>query len=352
MTADAFSSDYVTARARFRDGAARIGWALEAHPVEPVDHDLTIDVACSPAEAERVLVVSSGTHGVEGFFGSAVQLSLLDEWANRGAPANTRVVLIHAVNPYGFAHLRRTDATNVDLNRNFVIGGHYGGVDPTYARLDPFLNPRKSFASSGAFRLRMLGVIVKLGRPAVTRAVAMGQYDFPQGLFFGGRDASAARLILEDHLPRWIGAAREVVHLDLHTGLGRWSECRLLADYPMPAATELRAAEVFGDRLDTLASGRLKYAARGVFSNWCVSRFPDKSYLFAYAEVGTYRDLDIIEALRAENQLHHFGGAPGVRHEAISNRLKELFCPADEEWRDDSLMAVRDVVHRALEKLK
>ena len=80
----AFSSDYATARDRFRKAASRLGWRLEAHPVGasgPHGEELTIDVGSSTGNAERVLVVSSGIHGVEGFFGSAVQIALLEEWA-------------------------------------------------------------------------------------------------------------------------------------------------------------------------------------------------------------------------------------------------------------------------------
>ena len=80
---DAFSPDYSTARDRFRQAASRLGWLLEAHPIEaagPGGEELTIDVASSSTgDPERVLVVSSGIHGVEGFFGSAVQLALLGQ---------------------------------------------------------------------------------------------------------------------------------------------------------------------------------------------------------------------------------------------------------------------------------
>jgi hypothetical protein len=72
----AFSPDYATARERFRQAASRLGWQLEAHPIGvtgPGGEELTLDVGYSPSsERDRVLVVSSGIHGVEGFFGSAV----------------------------------------------------------------------------------------------------------------------------------------------------------------------------------------------------------------------------------------------------------------------------------------
>jgi hypothetical protein len=83
--------------------------------------ELRTDVArIGPDAAARVLVLISGTHGVEGFCGSAcrtaaVSLSLFDD-----LPSQTAVILIHAINPFGFAFLRRVTEANVDLNRNCV----------------------------------------------------------------------------------------------------------------------------------------------------------------------------------------------------------------------------------------
>ena len=61
----------------------------------------------------------SGTHGVEGFAGSALQVGLLDEGIQNELSPESAVLMIHAINPYGMAHLRRFNEDNVDLNRNF-----------------------------------------------------------------------------------------------------------------------------------------------------------------------------------------------------------------------------------------
>ena len=59
--------------------------------------------------ATRILFLLSGTHGIEGFLGSGVQRFLLDEGLARRLPARTALVLVHAVNPFGFAWRRRND---------------------------------------------------------------------------------------------------------------------------------------------------------------------------------------------------------------------------------------------------
>ena len=180
---DWFSPDYMTARLRFREAVTRSGWTCEAHSMGvrgPHDEDLTIDVGCSSAgDSDRTLIVSSGVHGVEGFFGSAVQLAMLEQWEHRTPPV--RCVLLHGLNPFGFAWLRRFDENNVDPNRNFLQAGErYAGSPPHYADLDKLLNPQRPPSTVEVFLLKALPAIVQYGMPALRQAVAAGQYGSPK----------------------------------------------------------------------------------------------------------------------------------------------------------------------------
>jgi len=121
-----FSPDHSSARRRFQQAASRLDWHLESCSIGligPDGHELAFDVASTPGgDPEKVLVVSSGIHGVEGFFGSAVQIALLEHWASM-TPPSVRCVFLHGLNPFGFAWLRRFDENNVDPNRNFLLPG-------------------------------------------------------------------------------------------------------------------------------------------------------------------------------------------------------------------------------------
>ena len=123
----AFSPDYVTARERFRVAALSLGFHHMAYPINqisPTGEQLTIDVACSNTlNSSRTIVISSGLHGVEGFLGSAIQLGFLERYRNIASSSGIKVVFIHALNPYGFAWLRRWNEDNIDLNRNFLLSG-------------------------------------------------------------------------------------------------------------------------------------------------------------------------------------------------------------------------------------
>ncbi|TGT53188.1 DUF2817 domain-containing protein, partial [Mesorhizobium sp. M2E.F.Ca.ET.166.01.1.1] len=73
-----------------------------------------------PADAKKLLVLVSGTHGPEGYIGSAAQLLFLRAKFHERLPSSTAVLFVHALNCYGFAWDRRVTAEGVDLNRNFV----------------------------------------------------------------------------------------------------------------------------------------------------------------------------------------------------------------------------------------
>ncbi|WP_254509693.1 M14 family metallopeptidase [Anatilimnocola floriformis] len=216
-------SSYFVAREDFRTAADSRSWQWSALPISsrgPANEELTIDVAWSTDQRDLpTLIISSGLHGVEGFFGAALQIALLHANADlRGV----RLVLIHALNPYGFAHVRRFDADNIDPNRNFLLPGEpFAGAPDGYAELDALLNPRSPQSRWDWFQLRAAYAVLRHGMPRLKQAIAAGQYEFPQGLFFGGKQPGETQQLLLAHLPDWVAGAPRVVHFDLHSGLGR-----------------------------------------------------------------------------------------------------------------------------------
>lgn len=351
-----FSPDYATARDRFRQAASRAGWSLEAHSIGiagPYGEDLSIDVACSPPRgSDRTLVVSSGIHGIEGFFGSAVQLGLLERWDSRAEPPVRRVFL-HGLNPFGFAWLGRADENNVDPNRNFLLEGEcYQGSPQGYAALDRLLNPRYPPSWREPFRLKALWAVARHGMPALRQAVAAGQYDFPRGLFFGGTGPSRTHQLLARNLERWLRGSRDVVHLDFHTGLGPGGACKLMIDYPLSGSARTRLTEWFGaDSFETPGASKIGYDIRGGFGRWCVARNSAPEYLFAYAEFGTYGPMQVIAGLRAENQARHWGSPEDTATKRARHRLKELLCPSALAWRLQVLERSFDLVAKAIRGL-
>ncbi|HEY5683154.1 MAG TPA: DUF2817 domain-containing protein, partial [Sulfuricaulis sp.] len=222
-----FSTDYFDARATFRAEAVRSSARLTTHPIKghgPKGEELFIDSArLGAARPRSLLLLTAGVHGIEAPAGSALLQLWLTEFATN-LPSQTGVLLVHALNPWGFAHGRRTNENNVDLNRN-AVSTFPGPANPDYARLNRWLNPASPADAGEAFWLGALWHSTRLGTPVLRQSIAAGQYDFPQGLFYGGDRQQESLEILERLLNEPdLAAVEQVLHLDMHTGLGRRSE--------------------------------------------------------------------------------------------------------------------------------
>ena len=267
---DCFSPDYLTARARFRRAVDRARGRLVPLTLAakgPTGEALTIDAAWFGATNPRwALVYSSGIHGVEGFAGSAIQLRWLVEGIPN-VPDGCAIVLLHLLNPYGMAWLRRANENNVDLNRNFLTRGErYEGAPEGYEELDALLNPQ-SAPSLDLFSLRAGYTIARRGNPAAKQAVAGGQFVNPKGLFFGGSKLEAGPELIQQFIETRLAAVREVVVVDVHTGLGRFGHDELLVSGTDEGGVLFeRARETFGDRVRSTDPRRgPAYRVRGAY---------------------------------------------------------------------------------------
>lgn len=351
LTSESIPATYAVAHQRFVQKAKNLGWELEqmTHTGQgPNSEALNTTVALHRVpNACRTLIASSGIHGVEGHFGSAVQLCWLDQIVKR-PPPSVNVVLIHAVNPFGFAWGRRADEGNRDLNRNFLFSSaSYSGAPPLYAALDPVLNPRCPPTAFEWFYLRALAAVARHGFSGVQSAIASGQHEYPQGLFYGGSALATVGGWLTNKLPSWLAGQQQVAHFDFHTGLGKWGTCKLLIENELSRKQRQQLDAIHGaNSYHEVANATNVYQATGSFGRWCasVSNVPD--YFFATAEFGTYRPLSVLAALRAENRCHHWADRESTVYQRAKTRLREVFCPASAQWRAATLARAVRVLDR------
>jgi hypothetical protein len=351
-----FSPDYRSARDRFRTHAAAAGFRLEAYSIGqegPSGEELTIDAAILGDERpERAVVVSSGMHGVEGFFGSAVQLRLLQGLTGGWSPPpGTALVLLHSLDPYGFAWIRRVNEDNVDLNRNFLVNGDvYAGSPPRYGDLNRLLNPEGEPRRIDLFWPRALWSIVRHGMPEMKQAVAGGQYDYPRGLFFGGNEPSRTLRILAENLSRWAGETGPVTHVDFHTGLGPWASYQILLDPGLGRERYARLEAQFGlEHVQVSEPNGIAYDSKGSLGTWCQALHPGGDYDVLCAEFGTYSALRVLSALRAENQAHHWAAPDSPAAHQAKRDLLEAFVPADPQWRAWSVASGIGIIRSAIQ---
>jgi hypothetical protein len=341
-----FSPDYAAARSRFLAAARAAGATLASLPLAatgPGGETLTIDVArLGSPDATRVLLHISGLHGVEGFVGSAVQLAALERAP--AVPAGCAIVLVHALNPYGMAWLRRANENNVDLNRNFLgAGERWEGAPALYSRLDPLLNPPTP-PGPDHFRWRLAAMALRHGPRALKQAIAEGQYEFPRGLFFGGRTLEPGPRLCLDFFRQSLARAEYLLALDLHTGLGPRGGETLILEAGAGATPVAELARGLDRRLVDPATARALYRIRGGMGGALPAALPRARGDFVLQEIGTYRARAVLAALREENRCHHHGGRPA--HPA-KQALLEAFSPASQEWRRQAIEKGSRLMHAA-----
>jgi hypothetical protein len=354
---EVFPANYDTARHSFRAAANRVQARLEAYRLKATGCQgeiLSIEVALiGNPNPSRVLVVSSGLHGVEGFFGSAVQTAWLLSLGNGDTlPKNGAVVLLHALNPYGFSWLRRTNEDNIDLNRNFLLANEeFKSAQPGYAELNNFLNPSSPPSPWEPFRLKALWQILSRGGlVAVKNAVAVGQYDYPQGLFFGGHGWAESTSIIQEQFTNWLSTAAEIIHLDLHSGLGKKGQYKLLVLEPADSPELDWYRQNFGSNyVESVASSSgTAYQGRGFMGNWLAQHLYGRKYRYLAAEFGTYSLLRVLGALRAENRAHFYSQPSHPVYERAKAELKECFCPHNLFWRQQVLAKGLGIIQTCL----
>jgi hypothetical protein len=262
------------------------------------------------------------------------------------------VLLVHTLNPFGFAWGRRFNEDNVDLNRNFLSPEQtYAGAPPLTNAFRNVLAPKRLSARLRSPAMGIGYLAMRHGRQAFWETLPVGQYEHPDWLCFGGRVRSQCADLLERFLPPILDSAGDVVHLDFHTGLGPWGVGQLLL--PMGDSEQnitwwkahFGAATVRADRDATRS-----YKVRGGLGEWLQVRFPRCKYRFATAEFGTYSPFRMLRALLNELHVYTRSGVQSVDSRS-RRQLSEAFVPKNAAWRGKTLDIGLDWSTRALELL-
>lgn len=353
-----FIDDYAAARADFlaRGDALAARWAGVKRFAIPVDSrsgvpGLFVDGLYLPAqsgEKKKLLVVSSGVHGVEGPTGSAVQRLFMHEVLApqhlAGPLADTGVLLLHAVNPYGFAQYRRFTEDNVDLNRNASTDAAlYRTVNAGYPLVDGLINPVGP-ADAGAaehrwFHLRAVAMIAQHGMRTLRQAVLQGQYQVPRGIYFGGQALAPQLAALGPRIAPILDAYPLSMSLDLHTGYGARGTLHLFFNPPEdPRARQGLEAAFAGQRIDW-GTGDDFYTVTGDFMAWLGRLRNGGLHLPAGFEYGTMNSQSTLGAIKSlhitvlENQGAQHGYASAADQARIGHDYREMFYPSSPDWR-------------------
>ncbi|HEY2070455.1 MAG TPA: M14 family metallopeptidase [Rhizomicrobium sp.] len=334
-----FPSDYRQARARFIEAAEASDLGVTSRLLQgamgPDGKPIFLDTAMAgPREAKSALLLISGTHGVEGYFGSGAQTGLLREGLARRIPKGVKLVMLHALNAFGFAWDRRVNEDNADINRNFVDHAH-PPANPAYDSIADAISPADiSQASMEAANVKLIEYIKTHGPFALQEAVSAGQYNHPRGVYFGGAQESWSAQMLKDVFREELAGVENLVVVDFHTGLGESGAAEMINE-DLPGSPEyVRAKALWGDRVRSSEAGEsLSPPLHGTIDKAVSHWMKGKGLTFAALEVGTAPVREVFDALRRDNWLH-LNAKPGHSDwNSIKRQIRDAFYPDTEVWK-------------------
>jgi hypothetical protein len=334
-----FAQSYAEARQKFIAAATAAGQEPVPHPHPLLGRDgeqLAMDVArFGAAEAQALLIISSGCHGVEGYCGSGVQNALLADagFHAAAARAGVAVLYIHALNPYGFSWLRRATHENVDLNRNFQDFSKPLPRNTDYDRLAHLIVPA-DWPPTPEVKAGLAEFVAERGAKALQTAISGGQYGHPQGLFFGGRNPTwshqTLRHVLQDHGRR----CRRLGWIDLHTGLGPSGHGERIWAGPDDATALQRARRWWGKEVTSIYDGSSESALlTGLMWLAAGQECAQAEYTGIAMEYGTLPFERVTEALRADQWLENHPDAPHAQRVQIKRQIRDAFYTDTDGWK-------------------
>lgn len=360
-----YSENWHQATEKFVSNASRyayVRWCMAEN------HEFGIPYV-SIGNGPNKVVINSGIHGIEGYFGSAAQNMFLDVYAKKLSSEFLKkytVVLIHVINGWGMQNRMREvmdfeRGGLVDLNRNFGVDFNCPDrlpQNPKYELAhDLLLSKPDAINKKDAikeFRKKHL-------HDGAWAAISFGQYKHPYGLFYGGAAQMTENKMTLDIYDEIMRDAKSLVSIGLHTGLGRFNRKQgtvtgqLLVSHPgahkntqffknifadvVPDERAVDGPVLLGDLVDCLET---RYAKKNIPVYTAdfeigTGEFPIMSPIYKRMDMGD-----------ARYDLLNYGK---ISPQTFKN-LTESWYPSDVRWRNAALGQAAVLFESLIEKLK
>jgi hypothetical protein len=347
-----YPKNYELARQRFRNLSDELSRSFSGVQLQEVkvpseiDSTLTVGVCYVPSlgEMRNIIILSSGVHGVEAYAGHAAQELFAHHFLNLELTKNTGVLLLHAVNPYGFKYTRRVTENNVDLNRNSPSTDDlFETINEGYPQVYDLINPHKEVNPSSIenrfFFVKAVNEIRKSSMPVLRQAVLQGQYLYPEGLYFGGYKPEPQIDSLGSIILRIVEPYQRVMAVDIHTGYGQRGKLHFFPN-PLEGEAKQKLESLYkGYSIDWGDSDDF-YTVTGEFVGFVGKLLQDKEFYPMVIEYGTLNSqttmgsLQSIHLMIMENQGYHYGYASQEDSVRVKTSHLEMYAPSSPSWRN------------------
>ena len=366
---DSFYTTYEEVRAHLDERVAALrnsGVAVvESEYAINAEENLYIDNIYLPSTGEKtnLIVLTTGVHGIEGYIGSVMLDVFFEEIYPTLNTENTGILIVANVNPYGMKNYRRYNENNVDLNRNFIEDWESFDLSSNkeYPKVDNFLQPTgkmgNAFWHEVGFYLSLAKEAVFTGADTISDALLTGQYEYPEGVYYGGNGDEASTVYLKGVFADCLdGEYENLIHLDIHSGYGpRYN--MVIFNSVQDMTTEAEAIEMYGYDYIIAQDSEEFYVTYGdttdYFYRLARSKGTDKELYSTCFEFGTIGDsfIDSILSLKYtvdENRQHFYPTTNKITAEVVRQNYMELFYPTEMEWRMKAISDFKDAANGVL----
>ena len=350
---DSFYTSYDDIRAHLQQLTADLGVEIYSHAIDASD-DLYIDSFYLPSTGDKtnLIVLTTGVHGMEGYIGSVMLDVFFEEIYPTLNAETTGVLVVANVNPYGMKYLRRYNENNVDLNRNFILDWDSFDLSSNkeYPKVDTFLQPEGKIGNGlwheVGFYLSLAKTAVTDGADTISDALLTGQYEYPQGVYYGGTGDEASTVYLKDVFSRCLDSSYEnIVHIDIHSGYGpRYN--MVIFNSVFETMTEAESQAAFGYDYIIAHDSESFYATTGDTTDFFYRLAQQKqteadlfSTCFEFGTIGN-AFFDTILSLKYtvdENRNHWYPTTNATTEQIIHENYMELFYPTEAAWREKTV---------------
>lgn len=335
-----FCRDYTSARKLFLASCERAGISVESykHPYPgPSGESLYTDCTLIGSKNARNLVVLvSGTHGVETFCGSACQSGFIAEGQHKAVDNDTAFLVVHALNCWGAAYLRRNNEDNVDLNRNFLRFKEPLPENPAYEKIHSAISCAEYRGNERDIANdKLADYIAEHGINKYVSAVMGGQYTHADGMAYGGDRPVWSNKLLATVLAPFDGTVEKLRIVEYHSGLGPYGYGMAVT---MQTGTELKLVRsIYGNWTEAPnesgPGADEKYLqVQGHTTDGYRAALPDAEMTAIVLEYGTYPPNVSLPVLLDDHWLTMHGDGESKEAHDIKERLLEMHHPSDADW--------------------
>lgn len=314
----------------------------------PYDDEYTIDAITAETTKSpiRRLIITTGEHGIEGYLGAVFLRWFIDKFLLKLDPQSTGLLLVHAINPWGMAQRRRVNRSNVDINRNFLEENITSTIENNtdYVQLNGLFNPTGQIRSirrnTARLIVHLLEKLINIGKNRIQKALTLGQYYFPYGVYYGGSFVQPeTHFMINLYRNQWRNY-QQVLQLDVHTGYGPRDQMSIVNSSLEPRSPS-ELTRIFNYPLIVRALPSEFYAISGDMIDFVYrlqrAEFPALKLYATTLEFGTLgtsisSGLRSMRALILENQSYHYGTANDRVRSQVQHEFSELFMPSSVAW--------------------